>query len=251
MNFARLFALGLLFSCLLSGTAFGQTTKTKFEQLAAQENAQPEMVQLWQQHPFETLSTIDSYLEGSLKLVESSATPDQTVIKKMHTTAMRGAAAADKAFGTIIFSEYASAFAGWNGAQQKQFRAGQKAFREAQAALQAGQFEVALAAGQSCVDKATPLGDWWGMAMGYSTVGQANKALGKNEASLTAYTQSRSINHQLRLGRAELASTIAMVELLQQMNQPTRARVTCQQGLALAEQLGDAAIAAKLKQMLK
>ena len=45
------------------------------------------------------------------------------------------------------------------GAQQKQFRGGQKAFRDAQAALRAGQFEAALTAGQSCVDKATPLGD--------------------------------------------------------------------------------------------
>ena len=251
MIFARLLTIGLLFSFVSNGAAWGQQVKTKFEQLAAQEKAQPEMVQLWQKHPFQTLSTIDSYLEGSLKLVESSETPDQAAIKQMHTTAIRGAAAADRAFGTIIFSEYTSAFAGWNGAQQKQFRAGQKAFRDAQAALKTGQFETALSAGQSCVDKATPLGDWWGMAMGYSAVGQANKALGKNEASLTAYTQSRSINHQLRLGRAELASTLAMVELLQQMNQPTRARVTCQQGIALAEQLGDAASAAKLKKMLK
>jgi len=249
MTTLRFIVVGLSISLLAQNTLFGQSVKSQFEQWAAQDSAQAqsELVKLWQNSPFSTLSTIDSYLEGSLKLVEISPTPDQAKIDQMHSMALRGATAADKAFGTVVFSEYTSAFAGWNTAQQKQFRGGQKDFRDAQTALQAGNLEAALAAGQACVDKATPLGDWWGMAMGYSAIGQANKAVGNLDESLIAYTQSRAINHQLRLGRAELASTMELVDLLQKMKRPARAHATCKQGIVLAEQLGDAATAMKLK----
>ena len=103
----------LLINAICCATASAQNTQATFEQLVAKK-ATDDIVELWKKSPFETLPTIDSYLEGSLKLVETSATPDTKAIGEMHAKALIGAAAADKAFGSVIFSEYASSFASWN-----------------------------------------------------------------------------------------------------------------------------------------
>ena len=238
-----------LLAAVACGTVSAQNTKAAFEKMAAN-NAGSEIIELWKKSPFETLPTIDSYLEGSLKLVETSATPDQNAINSMHATALTGARAADEAFGSIIFSEYASSFIGWNRDQQKQFRLGQKAHSDARTALQGKQFKAALTAGQDCLAKAQPLGDWWGTAMGYAAIGAAHKGLGSAEKSLTAFTSSRAIYHDLRLGRAELSCTLEMVTLLKQQGNAVRGKVTCSQGIALAERLGDSVAKAKLTETL-
>ena len=246
LRYAGLTLVVVLLACRISSA---QNAKASFEKLIAT-NSTSEMIELWKGRPFETLPTIDSYLEGSLKLVETSNAPDQNAIHEMHAKAMQGATAADKAFGSVIFSEYASSFIGWNREQQKQFRLGQKAHADARTLLQAKQFEEALTAGQDCLAKAQPLGDWWGTAMGYAVIGAAHKGLGASEKALTAYTLSRSIYHDLRLGRAELQCTVEMVSLLKQAGNTTRAKVTCLQGIALAEQLGDNPTKSKLTEIL-
>ena len=238
-----------LIAAVFSVTVSAQNTKASFEELV-ETKAGNEIVALWKKSPFETLSTIDGYLEGSLKLVETSETPDQEVIAGLHAKAMVGARAADEAFGSVIFSEYASSFIGWSRAQQKQFRLGQKAYGEANAALQAGRFDDALSAGNDCLAKAQPLGDWWGTAMGYSAIGAAQKGLGDAEKALTAFTSARAIYHDLRLGGSELNCTIEMVELLKQSGSAVRAKVTCQQGIALAGRLGNSSAEAQLSKAL-
>ena len=245
----RLTSLTLLIAVVVCGTVSAQNTKATFEDLVAKK-AGNEIVELWKNSPFDTLPTIDSYLEGSLKLVETSGTPDQKAIDAMHATAMAGAIAADEAFGSVVFSEYASSFIGWNREQQKQFRLGQKAFANAGAAIKAERFKAALAAGQDCVAKAQPLGDWWGTAMGYSAIGAAHKGLGDSEKALTAFTSSRAIYHDLRLGNAELNCALEMAALLKQTGTTARGKVTCQQGIALAEKLGNSAAKAKLAETL-
>ena len=238
-----------LLLAVFSATAPAQDIQASFEELA-EKNAGNEIVELWKKSPFETLPTIDSYLEGSLKLVESSETPDQKAIDGMHAKALAGARAADEAFGSVIFSEYASSFIGWNREQQKQFRLGQKAYGDARTSLQSGSFDDALSAGKDCLAKAQPLGDWWGTAMGYSAIGAAQKGLGDTEKALTAYTSSRAIYHDLRLGGSELSCTVEMVALLKQSGNTGRAKVTCQQGIALAERLGNSSVKTQLSQTL-
>ena len=245
----RFVSLTLLLAVATCGTLSAQNIKANFEELVARK-ASSEIVQLWKQSPFETLQTIDGYLEGSLKLVETSDTPDQKEIESMHAKALAGAIAADKAFDSVIFSEYASSFIGWNREQQKQFRLGQSAYSNAKVAIKATRFEEALAAGQDCVAKAQPLGDWWGTAMGYSAIGSAHKGLGNREKALTALTSSRAIYHDLRLGQAELDCTLEMADLLKQAGTTARAKVTCTQGIALAEKLGNSAAKAKLTETL-
>ena len=153
----------------------------------------------------------------------------------------------------MIFSEYASSFIGWNRAQQKQFRLGQKAYADAGAATKAKRYDAALTAGQDCVAKAQPLGDWWGTAMGFSAIGAAHKGLGDSEKALTAFTASRAIYHDLRLGRAELNCTVEMANLLKQSKQSVnkaRLKVTCQQGIALAQKLGNEPVKEMLSEIL-
>ena len=231
-------SLTLLLIVSVSGTVSAQNTKATFESLVAKQSVD-EIVELWKKSPFKTLPTIDSYLEGSLKLMETSDTPDQKAIATMQAKALQGATAADKAFGSVVFSEYASSFIGWNSEQQKQFRLGQKAYANASAAIEEKSFKTALTAGQDCVAKAQPLGDWWGTAMGYSAIGAAQKGLGDSEQALTAFTSSRAIYHDLRLGQAELNCTLEMAELLKKAGNTMRAKVTCLQGIALAERLGE------------
>lgn len=249
LSILRHVGMTFLLAAVFCGTVSAQSTKASFEELA-EKKAGNKIVELWKKTPFETLPTIDSYLEGSLKLVEASEAPDQDAIVGMHAKAMGGARAADEAFGSVVFSEYASSFIGWTREQQKQFRLGQKAYGDARAAQQADRFEDALAAGQDCVTKAQPLGDWWGTAMGYSAIGAAQKGLGNVEKALTAFTSSRAIYHDLRLGGAELNCTVEMVALLKQRGSMERAKVTCQQGIALAERLGNTSAKAQLSQTL-
>src|SRR6185295_13354506 len=89
------------------------------------------VVQLWKEHPTEALGTIDSYLEGSLSKLERDPKVDPKLLLGMEARALRGAQAADQAFQTAIFADYASSFGSWSAPQQKSFREGQALFREA------------------------------------------------------------------------------------------------------------------------
>ena len=69
-------------------------------------------------------------------------------IKTMRARARKGALAADKAFGRVIFTDYTMSFIGCTQDEQGRFRAGQKAHGEARTALKAGDHAKALAAVQ-------------------------------------------------------------------------------------------------------
>src|SRR6185369_5464187 len=163
-----------------------------------------------------TLPTIDEYLEGSLSLIEDAAKKnakvDDAKIQEMHATAIFGARAADVAFDTTIFADYASSYAGFTPEQQKSFRRGQAAHHESSAALKSKKFDVALARAMECRDLAQPLGDWWGTAMGLSAMGAAYEGLGKKEEALGAHSQAALIYGTLRLGGNAYRDMVASAE---------------------------------------
>lgn len=207
------------------------------------------IVALWRRSPHQVLYVIDSYLEGSLKLCEESKSPDLKKIRAMHDRALRGAKAADEAFGRPIFSDYATAFIGWNDAQKKSFRQGQKAFGESRKALKKKDFLAALEAARRCRSLAEPLGDWWGTAMGLSSIGAAQEGLGKLEDALTARSASRMIYHDLGLAKAEYKNLLAMCSLLEKLKRYPRALRAIDHATALAKQLEDADGTEQLKQI--
>ena len=196
------------------------------------------IVQLWREQPYQALYVIDSYLEGSLKIVEGEA-PDEGKVMTMHQKALVGARAADKAFDTVIFADYASSFVGWTKPQQSQFRAGQRAFKDARVALKANDYAKALEHARGCIDAAKPLGDWWGTAMGYAVMGSAQKELGDFESALTSLSMARLINQQLRLAGAEMNCLVQMLTLSRKIGRLSRARAVCDRGATLAKRMGN------------
>jgi tetratricopeptide (TPR) repeat protein len=207
------------------------------------------LAKLWAEHPDLVLTTIDEDLEGSLALREKSEKPDEALIAQMHERAVFAARAAVAAGLSPLLADYASAFSGWNADQQKQFRAGQKAFGQARAASKAGKHEEALAAGNQCLALAEPLGDWWGAAMGHSAAGQALAALGRHEEALVALGRARVLHHDLGLGGSEYGNLQGMVAELQALGGGPRLAELARQAAALGRALGDDDGAAALEKL--
>lgn len=193
------------------------------------------IVALWREHPGQTLGIIDYWLEGSLALQESTTEkPDAARIASMHGQALRLASTADEAFGSVIFSDYAASFTGWNEAERRLFREGQKAFGEGTKALKAKEWEAALVAGRSCYEKARSLGDWWGTAMGLTCMARAHEGLGQSAAAIECHAAARLINHDLRLLAAEFGNAEAMIRLLSAAGPSARRDATLASCRALA-----------------
>jgi len=239
-------ALALAVSPATSAQAEGPSLKERFETLdEAGDHAG--VVALWKEHPYEVLYVIDSYLEGSLQIVETEESPDPAVLRSMHERALRGARAADEAFDRGIFTDYAASFVGWNAAEQKNFRAGQAAFGAARQAMGAGDHEAAAAHGAECAALAEPLGDWWGLGMGLSAQGGSLAEAGNAAEALPLLARARHIHHQLGLVGSEYGNLRSMIELCAELGKTDRALVTLDAALALAETLGDGDGAAALR----
>lgn len=232
-----------LLSCPSTATAapiaIDKDVRAQFVELAAKKDHDA-CLALWRAHPGEVLGTIDADLEGSLKVREKSSDPDMKKIGEMHARALWGAEISFEASGHPLILDYASAFVGWDDAQRKLFREGQGAFRRSMKALETKDAKAALTAGQECLDRAAPLGDWWGSAMGYDAIAAAQKALGANEKALESASFARTIYHDLGLEADEYSAANTMIEMCTALARPARGKVTCDRALALAKKLGDA-----------
>ncbi|MEM7164758.1 MAG: hypothetical protein AAF581_04800 [Planctomycetota bacterium] len=247
MTIRTLLMLSLLFLSLPS-YAEPPSLKDRFEALAVAGDVE-EIAKLWRANEGRTLLVIDSYLEGSLGMIEKQDQPDPAKIAEMHARALLGARAADVAFGRSIFSDYTASFVGWTREQQKQFRAGQGAFGEARKAAKAGEHAKALAAAQRCIDLARPLGDWWGLAMGLSARGAAEQKLGKAEAALASHSDARLVHASLGLRSSAYRNARSIATLLVELERLPRAAVAIENALVLAREFGDAAGEIELLQL--
>ncbi len=212
--------------------------RVKFEALD-EKGDHTAIVRLWRDHPAEALGVIDSYLEGSLSKLEADRATPPATIAAMEARALRGARAADEAFGTAIFADYASSFGSWNGEEQTRFRRGQELFGVASKALRAKNYADALAKATESLDLARPLGDWWGSAMALGVMGQAHLQLGHKPEALDCASQAHLIDHDLRLLQAEYTTLDVIVRSATELGRVERALVAAEAGLALARQLGE------------
>lgn len=237
-----------LFALAPSGTAqdIGQLRKT-FEELDAKKD-EAGLREYWKQNADVALYVIDSYLEGSLKLIETKG--DAQKIGAMQQLALRGAHAADAALGREIFADYASAFVGWDEAQRKSFRGGQKAHGRARGALEKDA-AAALKSAEECIALARPLGDWWGTAMGLTAAAEAQEKLGKAEAAADLHAQAWLIHAELGLRGDAYGNLTAMARLHAELGRNDRARVSAQRALEMARALGDAEGTLKLEELVK
>ncbi|TAJ24056.1 MAG: hypothetical protein EPO68_02120 [Planctomycetota bacterium] len=226
----------------------GGDLRKAFEELDAKKD-EAGLREFWKQNADATLGLIDSYLEGSLREIEKKG--DASKIAAMQQLALRGAKAADAAHGRQIFADYASSFIGWDEAQRKSFRAGQKAFGKANAALKKGDAAAALASAEECVKLARPLGDWWGTAMGLTASAEAQEKLGKREEAVELHQQAWLIHRELGLRGDAYGNLAAMATLLADLGRNERARVSAERALEMARALGDAEGTTKLEELLK
>ncbi len=226
-----------------------QDLRVKFEALD-EKHDQAAIVQLWRDNPAEALGVIDSYLEGSLSKLEADRATPAATIAAMEARGLRGARAADEAFGTAIFADYAASFGSWNGEEQTRFRRGQELFGVASKALRAKNYADALAKATESLELARPLGDWWGSAMALGVMGQAHLQLGHKLEALDCAGQAHLIDHDLRLVQAEYTSLDVIVRSATALGRVERALVAAEAGLALARQLGEEAGAAAYEKAL-
>lgn len=198
--------------------------------------------ELWKQNRGLVLQTIDADLEGSLALWEKDkekAPKDQ--IAALHARALYGAEVASQALQQPIFLDYASSFVGWNDQQKASFRAGQQVYGRAMRELKEKNWEVALEAGRETVERASALGDWWGMAMGYGAEAEAARQLGWFEDSLRAFSMARQINHDLGLEYSEYKNLEGLVAVARADSRFTRALVAAKDWVASAKAFKDQA----------
>ena len=226
-----------------------EDVRLKFEALD-EKHDNPAIVQLWRDNPAEALGVIDSYLEGSLSKLEADRATPPATIAAMEARGLRGARAADEAFSTAIFADYAASFGSWNGEEQTRFRRGQELFGVASKALRAKNYAEALAKATDSLELARPLGDWWGSAMALGVMGQAHLQLGQKLEALECASQARLIDHDLRLVQAEYTSLDVIVRAATALGRVERALVAAEAGLALAHQLGEEAGAAAYEKAL-
>ncbi len=213
------------------------------------------LAEAWRADPGSVLSTIDADLEGSLALVEKARAdgkqPDAAAVEALRARARFGAEAADQAFGTALFTDYAVAFASWSEAEAARFRAGQAAFGRARAEAKAGNHEAALAAASECEELARPLGDWWGTAMGAGARGRSLLVLGRHAEAVAALSEAVLLYHDLRLLDAEDGSLRLLADALGEAGLRQRERRARERASALADVLGDAAGAQALRTRLE
>lgn len=215
--------------------------RAKYEELAARRDAAG-LATLWSENRDLILQTIDGDLEGGLAIWEESPKqPDQERIRELHERALFAALVASDAIGHPIFADYASSFVGWSVDERRSFRAGQAIYRRALDELKAENHDHAIAAAQETRERALPLGDWWGVAMGHAAEGRALQAGGHLEEALGAYSTACILYHDLGLVWSEYQNLRSMAEILQALERWTRAHTALQQALALARRFEDSA----------
>ncbi|MEO0652632.1 MAG: hypothetical protein AAFZ65_18310 [Planctomycetota bacterium] len=213
-----------------------QDPRSRYAQAASARDAQA-LRALFTEQPGLILFLFDGDLEGSLSVWEDAAgEPDPEAlarIAELHGRALFAARMATEVTGRPIFVDYATSFVGWNDEQKRSFRGGQKAFGQAREALQGQNFERALAHAVECRERAMPLGDWWGSAMGLDAEANALAALDRMDEALMAASQARLLWNQLGLAGNEIRSLLLMADASETLERPHRAHASVVAALAL------------------
>jgi len=200
------------------------------------------LAKLWSENMGLVLQTIDADLEGGLALWEAAPEdPPRERITALHARALFGARVAAEALDRPLLHDYAISFTGWTDAQKGAFRAGQAVYARGLEELENENLEVALLAGRETVERALPLGDWWGTAMGYSLAGSAHQATGSFEDALASYSMARTLHHGLGLEHSEYEALQGMLNVLRALERHPRARVVANDIIEYARGFQDSA----------
>lgn len=176
------------------------------------------ITQSLRRHPEQVLPFFDRYLETGLKLIEGKATYEDSM-KELRKGVRFGQLATD-AFRDPIFAEYAANFAGWSTAEQRNFRAGQQAFKEGARAMKGGKPDEARVLFQQSFDLAEPLGDVWGMQMALRGLADAAMALQDWSTANDVSIKGMDLSSRLQLRTDEIEMILICVEARKQLKTP-------------------------------
>lgn len=241
-----MFLTSLLLTTLSTPLPVVPAQEGRREKVTAQYHALSEardeagLAQVWKDNRGLVLQTIDADLEGSLALWEKSPDkPPQDEIAALQARALFGAEVASRALDQPIFIDYAASFVGWDRPQKAAFRAGQSVYGRAVQEMKDKNFETAWEAGRETIERASALGDWWGMAMGYGIAAEAARQMGEFEDSLLAFGMARQINNALGLEYSEFKNLQGMLAVARAAERLPRARVTAQALIKAAKAFKD------------
>lgn len=238
-------------SVIAVNTSYAQdkpSTKMIFETLD-QKGEKESIVTLFKENPADAVFVMDSYLEGALALYEEGSASD-IEIQSMFEQGLRAAKAADTAFNRRIFTDYAASFSGWNDSQKKQFRKGQKLYKEARKALSQKELEKALLIAEESRMASEPIGDWWGAAAAMALTGAAQRQLGNNQAALDSFGRARIIFQAFGMEKKLISTEIEMGRTLIKLQANLRAKVTLESALIRAQKAGDIKSEKSIKPLL-
>lgn len=152
------------------------------------------IVQTFRRHPDSVLPFVDHYLEGGLKVIET--TEDGAKATTMFRDGLKFAKLADQAFHETIFSQYAASFGSWSPMERKHFRQGQAEFHKGASQDDADQAMEHYLRSQKLAE---PLGDQWGTAMAYGGIAQAHANREEWEQARKAAVKAAELTSRLRL----------------------------------------------------
>lgn len=169
--------------------------------LAHQDTAQ--IVQVFKRHRGRVLPFVDSYLEGALKQIESGT--DSEDVREVFRRGVEFADLASDALGDRAIHEYAASFASWSPTEQRNFRAGQQAYRAGRTIEKDGGAAAdAYASYERSYKLAKSLGDYWGEAMALSGMARMGSALGQTNEIVRNGRSAAALYRRLGLDSAEV-----------------------------------------------
>jgi len=191
-------------------------------------------VTLWRENPHWVLVTLASDVEGALARLEAGTTGPK--VEAVQQRALWGARHAVDA-GLPIVLDYVASIAGLDEYRRTLYRDAQRIYERATGELADGEHELALEVARESVQRATDLGDWWGAAMAYTTVGECHRALGSFEDAIIAYGHARNLYQGLGLLQNEYASLVAMATMASALEHDVRGIALTHAALTLHDRL--------------
>jgi tetratricopeptide (TPR) repeat protein len=191
-------------------------------------------VKLWQENPHWALVTLASDVEGALAMLEAGDRVDE--VEGLQKRALWGARHATQA-GLPIVQDYIASLAGLDEYRRTLYRDAQTIYERANSEFAKGEADLAREVAYESVERSVDLGDWWGAAMAFSTLGECYRELGSFEDAIIAFGKARNLYQGLGLMQNEFASLVSMATMANALEHNVRGIEITHAALALHKRL--------------
>lgn len=189
---------------------------------------------LWRANPHWVTVTLAADFESAFSQVETG-TPTKEVEHRLQR-ALWGAAQATEADMPLV-SDYVASVVGLDEYQRTLYRDAQKIHARATTTYEEGEYDLASTIAFEVVERSIDLGDWWGAAMAYVTLGDCHTGIGTYEDAIIAYGKARILYRELGLMQNEHTTLVALARCANALEQDVRGRLLVRAGLQLGDKL--------------